>query len=285
MKNTKFPKTSTIKHLVAAFLFLLSLNTGYAQTVLNGDFEINTSSTCEFNLSNSFYSSFMSNSWGIGLKEELDIQTTICGYATPPSNNWFVSLSKIPGLGYDELSLKLSANVVSGNTYQISYLEFGSNLFECFNTPLEFGLSTDSSKFGQQIFSSLPVMNAWTQRNFTFIAPNNGRFITVRIDSGGTTKGWNFIDNIQLRRVTSTNNNALNAASVISPNPTTGAFTVSFPLGVELIQIFNTVGQLVKTAQVNGLTNVDIQLEDQGVYFVHIVTKDNRVTKKIVVHQ
>ena len=272
-----------MKHLISLFIILSLFNKGFAQTVLNGDFESNLATSCEFNLQNSNYSSRMNNSWGFGTSNELDIQTNVCGYANTPSNDWFVSLSKSPNGDYDELSLKLSANLIIGNTYQISYFEFATDTSSNNNIPLQLGLSTDSLNFGHLIYNSLPTINSWTQRTFTFIAPNNGKYITVRIDSMGFLKGWNFIDNIQIASTNGINDNSLNTATNIFPNPSNGEFTISFPSVVQYIQIFNSFGQLIKMEQVNGNTSLNLKIEENGLYFVKISTNKDFIIKKLIV--
>ncbi len=273
-----------MKQLLLAFFLVLNLFAkGFAQVILNGDFENNTAATCEFNLSNAEYSDKMLNSWGIGPNQELDIQTFTCGYAVPPSRNWFVSLSKIPPATYDELSLKLSSNLIAGNTYKISYLEFSADTFENEIVPLEIGLSTNAFDFGQLIYTSIPILNTWTLRTFSFVAPNNGDYITVRIDSAGTLKGWNFVDNFKFVLSSSNNDLELNAAISIFPNPSNGEFTVSFPADVQHIRVFNSIGQLIVEQKVNGLTNLNLQIEEKGVYLIHVSTDKSRIVKKLIV--
>ena len=274
-----------MKHLISLFIISILFNIGVAQIILNGDFETNSATSCEFNLHNSVYSSKMNNSWGFGNNNELDIQTNLCGFANPPSNKWFVSLSKNPNGNYDELSLNLSTNLITGKTYQISYFEFAADTFNNSNIPLQIGLSTDSLNFGQLIFNSLPRINSWTKRTFTFIAPNNGKYITMRIDSSGFIQGWNFIDQIQLASTTGINDNSLNTITYLFPNPSNGEFTISFPSSVQCIQIFNSIGQLIKMEAVNGLTSLNSKIEDNGLYFVKISTNKDFIIKKLVVHK
>lgn len=274
-----------MKIIIAVLFAIVITGNGYSQTILNGDFEINTAANCEFNLQNSAYSNKMHYSWGFGNSNELDIQTNICGYANPPSNNYFVSLSKKPNGNYDALSLKLSANLISGNTYQISYFEFATDTFSNNNVPVQLGLSSDSLNFGQLIYNSLPTINSWTQRTFTFVAPNNGKYITIRSDSAGILKAWNFIDNIQLTSINGINDNTLNTATYLYPNPTNGEFTISFPSNVQYIQIINSLGQIIKNQYLDGLTSLKFEIENNGLYFVNIATKSDFITKKLIVYK
>ncbi|MBL0343343.1 MAG: T9SS type A sorting domain-containing protein [Bacteroidetes bacterium] len=273
-----------MKIIIVVVFTLVFMESSYSQTIINGDFENNSASSCEFNLQNSVYSNRMNNSWGFGSNDELDIQTNTCGLVNPPSNDWFVSLSKNPNGTYDELSLELSANLILGNTYEISYFEFAANIFNNSNIPLQLGLSTDSLNFGQVIYNSLPIINTWTQRTFSFIAPNNGKYITVRIDSAGFLKAYNLIDNIQLTTVNGINDNSLHTAACLFPNPTNGKFTISFPSSVQYIQILNSLGQVIKMENVNGLTSLNFEIETNGVYFVNFSTKKDFIAKKLIVY-
>lgn len=272
-----------MKIIIALVFALVFRESSYSQTIINGDFEINSASSCEFNLQNSVYSNRMNNSWGFGSNDELDIQTYTCGLVNPPSNDWFVSLSKDPNGTYDELSLELSVNLILGNTYEISYFEFASNIFNSSNIPLQLGLSTDSLNFGQLIYNSLPIINSWTQRTFSFIAPNNGRYITVRIDSAGFLKGYNLIDNIQLTSVNGINDHSLHTAACVFSTSINGEITISFPSSVQDIQILNSLGQVIKMENVHGLTSLNFKTETNGVYFVNFLTKKDFITKKIIV--
>jgi len=273
-----------MKYFFTGLLHLILFCNGFSQTILNGDFESNSASPCDFNLDNSIYSIKMSNSWGFGLANELDIQSNTCGFALAPSNNWFVCLSSNNN-GNDELSLKLSSNLITGNTYQISYFDCSIDTFEVSNVELQIGLSTDSLNFGDLIYTSLPDFNSWKQRIFTFNAPNNGLYLTVRNDNLGNLRAWNFIDHFQLNAVTGINENILLNTTNIVPNPTTGKFNISLPSNVQNIEIYNSIGQLIKTIEVFEQKNINLELDELGFYFVKISSAQNSITKKIVVNK
>ena len=275
--------------LIVFIIISCFTNKGLAQVILNGDFEINFSVTCEFNLSNSQYTNQMQYSWGFGTSNELDIQTSPCGYANVPSKQWFVSLSKHINGDYDQLSLKLSSGLVPGSSYQISYFEFGSSDFSNNNVPLQIGLSIDSLSFGQTIYNSLPVMNIWTQRTFTFIAPNNGQFITVRIDSAGVTKGWDFIDNMQLEISNGINNSEFGNNEIINiyPNPANDKIILESPVVIKEIFLTITDIQGVKILNYNyinqNIVQLNISMLHKGIYFLKIKTEQSFETKKIII--
>jgi len=180
-----------MKPFLLSFLFLLSITLMNAQAFLNGDFETNLEGTCNFNMGNLGFSGSMAFTTAFGLGAEMDIQTGGCGYGTPFSGNWFISLAN-SGLNPDAISMQLNQPLVAGNSYTFYYHDQANTQFTN-SAPLLIGLSTVQNSFGTQIFTAQPVVNAWTQRTVTFVAPNNGQFITIQSSPGITN--WNFVDN------------------------------------------------------------------------------------------
>src|SRR3954471_1423316 len=103
---------------------LLVCSPAFGQTVLNGDFENTTASSDQINLSNTAYNSEMANSFSFGSYGDMDIikSATYCGNAQ--SGNWFVAFT---GGGTDAISLTLSAPLVAGGSYTVSFYDRGCN--------------------------------------------------------------------------------------------------------------------------------------------------------------
>lgn len=175
------------------FLLIFVSSSCFSQNFLNGDFEINSTSACQINISNSSFNSFMSNCTAFGMANELDIQKISCGYGTPFSGIWFISLSTAVIGNPDALSITLSSSLIAGNNYQFSYFEQACTQFSTSIDSIQIGLSASPNSFGNIIYSSLPIAGIWTQRIVNFTAPNNGNYITIK--NLGIAKGWNFIDN------------------------------------------------------------------------------------------
>jgi hypothetical protein len=272
-----------MKIITTALIVLFFSINGYSQTIINGDFENNLATGCDFNMHNLDFTFRMNNCYGFGTNSEMDIQTHGCGYANVPSNNFFVSLAKTNLGEWDGISLEMNNNLVAGTTYQITYMEFGSDTLGNNNLSLEWGHSTDSLSFGQSVFTSLPVLDVWTQRTFTFIASHNGRFITVRNDTAGFLKAWSFIDKVEISTNIGIEENFLRLQTNIFPNPANERFAITFPSDVNYIQISNAVGQIIKTEYVKGLTRSDIEIELSGIYFVNFVTDETMFVRKLVV--
>ena len=75
--------------------------------LLNGNFEDNIAGVCSLNLTNHDFDSIMSNCYGIGTGNEIDVQDSACGYSTPANGHWFISLATQPNIRYDVVSLKI----------------------------------------------------------------------------------------------------------------------------------------------------------------------------------
>lgn len=273
-----------MKNLILLLFPLFLAFYGRSQTILNGDFENNGADTCIFNLDNIDFNALVENAVAFGPNDELDIQRSNCGYAASPSNEWFVSLSKRPTGDYDAFSLALSEALIAGNTYEITYWELAVDTFGNGNIPLHFGISTEPDEFGDEIYSSLPPIDTWAQRSFSFVAPNDGSFFTVKIEEEGTTRAWNFVDDFKIVNLSSATQEGSNIASIlIYPNPTSGFFSVALPIEAEKVNIFNAAGQLVQSREIGKLSEIDFDLETNGVYIVQVITKAGIMTRKVVV--
>lgn len=77
----------------------------------------------------------------------------------------------------------------------------------------------------------------------------------------------------------------------ILPNPTMGTFTINFenktPLGLTTLEIFNSLGQLIQSEQINNQTNtlrkqIDLTVA-KGIYTVRLTTNGNVYSQKLVV--
>jgi len=78
------------------------------------------------------------------------------------------------------------------------------------------------------------------------------------------------------------------SALKISPNPTTGQFTIQLPntRGSYPTEIYNTLGQKIEQLTLSGAQNI-INLGNQpaGIYFVDVQTENGRVGAKVVVER
>ncbi len=171
---------------------LISCSSAFGQTFLNGDFEINTAGTDQINISNASFNGFMANTVAFGPSGNMDIinSNTYCGFRQ--SGCWYVAFT---GLANDAISMRLSAPLVTGTTYNMTFWDKACTPFSCGPLPMEIGVSTVNNAFGTNVYTApLSTNGVWVQRIFSFVAPNNGQYITVRMNAGSGCN-WVQVDN------------------------------------------------------------------------------------------
>lgn len=178
--------------IIIALFALALLNKSHAQNFLNGNFEVNTAGADQINITNAAFNGFMANTVAFGPSGNMDIinSGTYCGFRQ--SGCWYIAFT---GLANDAVSMRLSAPLAVGTTYNIAFWDKACVAFSCGPLPMEIGLSTVNNAFGTLIYTApLSTNNVWVQRTFSFVAPNNGQFITVRMN-GGSGCNWVQVDN------------------------------------------------------------------------------------------
>ncbi|MFH0893408.1 MAG: hypothetical protein V2A54_03140, partial [Bacteroidota bacterium] len=185
----------SVKHKIPFLIliaFLLMQVRVFSQTFINGSFEINTApaGVDQINLTNVAFNAFMSNTNGFGSQENLDIITSSTwGSSGAQSGLWYVSLT---GGGTDCLTMELSSPLIAGNSYTMSFYDRADAGFvPC---PFTVGVSASNASLGTAVYTGpTPVLDIWTQRTFTFIAPIAGQYISVV--QGCVISNWAHIDN------------------------------------------------------------------------------------------
>jgi gliding motility-associated-like protein len=163
-----------------------------SQAFINGSFENTTSPVaCNYNLSNLAFNGFMANTNAYGGGQEVDIMIAGCFNPSVPDGIRSIGLA---GFVQDEVALELSAPLIVGNSYTISFWAYGNVDFAPVGD-IEVGESTVNNNFGTLIYSASVIANTWTQFTFSFIATNNSTWITVKNSPGFTH--WNHVDNFQ----------------------------------------------------------------------------------------
>jgi hypothetical protein len=257
----------------------------YSQITLNGDFEYNSGVFCHDNLTNGSFNTMMDDCFAFGLGNELDIQSIHCGLSSPASGKWFISLAtNAYSFLTDGVSISLNSMLTAGNTYKISYFEKAdTSQYTHTIDSLLIGISSASSMFGVQIFSSFPQPETdwtnWTRKSFLFTAPSTFKYLTFK--NKGNVHGWNFIDNVQIEFVTSIKDNYLNSQFEIFPNP----FSLQTTLQTQdvlcdaILTVYNSFGRIVK--QIENISGHTVVLSRDnlpaGLYFFQL-KQDNKVT-------
>jgi hypothetical protein len=268
-------------------IILLNSFTGIGQNFLNGGFEINTAVGNQINLSAALYNSTMANSVSFGTLCNIDIitDTNFCGVGAQ-QGSWYVALT---GGSTDAISLELSAPLNIGQTYTVSFYDRWGIPPSSAVYPFQIGLSATDTSFGSLIYTA-PDANAcvWTLRTFTFVAPSNGQFITVKIAGGSEGDTWCHIDNFTMQLPESVNSVAENNEMQIFPNPFTSQTTLSFDEEQKntTVQITDVLGKTILQGTINGrLYVIDMSEKAKGVYFVRIMDEKRKVVnKKIIIN-
>lgn len=181
-----------------AVIFLLSIGCVfqmYSQAFLNGSFETNTAAACDYNMTNASFTTKMANTTAYGLGGELDIMQTTCPYGPSQSGTWFAALAS-PSGNTDAFTMRLSAPLVMGLTYTLSFWDKGDIACCPPGMPVIIGVSTVAGAAGTVVYTGpTPTTGTWNQRCFSFVAPNNGQHISV--STTGPTR-WSHVDNFVL---------------------------------------------------------------------------------------
>ncbi len=198
----------TYYKILFLFFSLVGFENGSAQNFLNGSFENCTAGgSDQINMTNGAFNAMMANVTAFGSYNgggagggNMDIITSSSwGGGGAQCGCYYVALT---GTGTDAIALDLSAPLVAGNTYTISFYDRADAGFSAFS--VEVGLSTTNTSFGTSIYlAPLAVVNTWTLRTFTFVAPNNGMYITVQQNLGGTSD-WLHVDNFSFGNAVNT---------------------------------------------------------------------------------
>lgn len=176
------------------FLSILVADQVRAQAFLNGSFETNTAAACDYNMGNAIFNSKMANCTAYGTGGELDIMQTSCPYGPSQNGTWFVALA-FPG-STDAFTMQLSAPLVAGTTYSMSFWDKGDIACCPPGMPVLIGVSTVAGATGTNVYTGpTPTGGVWNQRCFTFVAPNNGQHISV--STSGPSR-WSHVDNFVL---------------------------------------------------------------------------------------
>jgi hypothetical protein len=258
-----------------ALLFSCS---GFAQTILNGDFEDTPVIIDQINMTNAGYNTNVANSFAFGTAGNMDIirSSTFCGY--PQNGTWYVAFT---GGGTDAISLTLSDPLVQGNSYTISYYDRGCTSIGT-SSPFQWGLSTINNQQGTVIYTEPDAspMDTWTQQTFTFTAPNNGQYLTIVCTIGNTTDRWTHLDNVVLSNAVGVEDLS-SSGYALYPNPARDRLIVYGlpPVGCDS-RIYNVLGALCLETHLGPQQEMDISQLKPGIYFLMCTTATNpRVTR------
>ena len=171
------------------------------ELILNGDFETTSFTGCDFNQSNASFTAGMANTTGFGAAGEIDVMVspTGCSYSlAPTSGSVKVGIcSQSVGANVDAFSLRLSEPLLAGRAYALNFDAIAwAQSFAPDTGDVQIGVSMVPAAFGTLVYSATPQANNWQTLGTTFIAPNNGQYLTVQQEDAGDI--WNQLDSFSL---------------------------------------------------------------------------------------
>lgn len=258
-------------------LFILSFSiVHHAQTILNGDFENNFASFDEINLTDNSFNTLMPDCFSFGNQSNLDIITSSNYSGGPQNGSWYVALT---GGETDMLSLKLSEPLVEGQIYSISF--YDKKDMEFIAREIEIGISYQQNDFGEKVYTSPtpPSEGTWMQRSFSFVAPINGAFVTIKCL--GDIDTWVQVDNFKINQHIATNEDVLEDLAV-APNPTYGSVLIG-PISKDIrVEVFDIYGRLLVNERNNGHILIHFDRKP-GLYFISFRKGNSKKAVKLVV--
>lgn len=256
-----------------------------SQSFINGDFEINTSTDCEYNLTDVVFNKKVSNviAFGKGFTTtngysgEIDIQTSGC-YITPQSGNWCIGLASDTASTSDAVAIELNTNLIAGNDYELSFHIYGNTEFQDTLANIEVGETLTDTLFGILIDSVSPDADSWKQVSLVFTANQNSNYISVQVKHG-IMQGWTQIDNFMINSITtSTNVYDSNSNRIVYPNPTSTNISINFQESISsgFATLISPSGRLLREIELKNRKDVNIDLIGipSGVYFIKIESKE-----------
>lgn len=294
MKNYLNTINIAMKNNLLILFLLFPFLKSYSQTFINGDFENNTLTTCNYNLADTIFNMKISNVYAFGKTNffgyfgETDIQTVGC-YVTPQNGNWCIGLASdyITYTTSDAIAIELTSNLIVGQNYQLTFYLFGNTSFVSTLTKAKIGASLNDTTFGVLIDSIAPIANVWKPVMLNFIASQPSQYITVKNMPG--IAAWNQIDNFSIMTTTGIGEQQSSNSKVsIYPNPFTQSTTINFEEEQKniTIKIMNLSGNEFKSVNFTGKQLViDKEEMKAGIYFVQTIDEKKKVTNNKLVIQ
>lgn len=99
----------------------------------------------------------------------------------------------------------------------------------------------------------------------------------------GAIGSW-FLDNIYLTNnpPTGVSKEISTIAATVSPNPSSGLYTINTNEKIDAITVSDCLGNIVLKQEVNGQPVIDLTAHNDGVYFVTMTSGDKVSTKRII---
>lgn len=263
-------------------LFILSLfatsmmgmitNKCSAQTIVNADFEL-WPVGCPYNVAPTSWTNF---STSLGPDQAGTCAGTIVSY----QGNSHMNLVWYTGSSLAEGTSQVISGLMIGETYEVGFAAVNDyGLYSGVgDVTLDFYLD------GVIIFSTPALVygGTWGLYTASFVATSSSHTIAFRVNSsGGSTVGSVGVDAVTISSTVSVEENVFKEFNVY-PNPSTGHFTIALENANAEVLITDMLGQQVlKTKLGDKISN--FQLDKNGVYIIHLLTKQGWKTRKLIV--
>lgn len=197
---------SKCSYIVCVFLCILSsFQKVSSQTILNGSFEINNApeGIDQTNISNTQFNNLVGDCFSFGNVYNIagwgiDLITSDNWGGIAQDGVWYIGLQG--GENEDRLSMKLSASLIMGSQYKLTLYDNARESYYYTSCYIEVGVTEFKDSTGDIVFttSNVAEFDKWSLRTSTFIAPNNGEYITVRAKCPSNKNCWIKVDNFCL---------------------------------------------------------------------------------------
>lgn len=198
-----------LKKIISLLLLSPWVTIVLGQSFLNGDFEINLGSpnTNYMMMPSAAFEATVPNCYSSGPLPNLDLLSYL-GTFQPQSGEWFVGITP-----QDILTLKFDQALVAGELYNVTFYDMHKEE----GSLIDIGVTTDPHAFGDLVYTTpqVPSLMEWKVRIFTFIAPTNALFLSVRQQDTGSPLLWIGVDNFTIESDGCTKNISLGNDTVI----------------------------------------------------------------------
>ena len=173
-------------------LLLVNSTICHAQQFLNGSFEL-VDIDCRPALSNSGFNAHVEYVRSIGNLEQgggIGLLTEDCGTGPAADGEYYIRIGITGDFKVREIvSLEMTQPMLPGNAYELSFYLKAANRWGRTNR-LEIGLSDSNNfgQFGEKIHTIRGSTDEWERVNFQFIAPVEGKYLTLKLKIGNLGK-------------------------------------------------------------------------------------------------